>query len=126
MSINGINLNDPNYSAARNFSPLTEEQLEERRINREVMGRLNMSDSEAQLSMGQARRRFTDAHVAQNGLTARPAAFHPNSPERQTQILSILEELRNTTEEGSVRMSLIDRMMAEISAGSRPAEGQFA
>jgi len=28
----------------------------------------------------EARRRFTDAHVAQNGLTARPSAFHPNSP----------------------------------------------
>jgi hypothetical protein len=121
MSVSGIRLGNPNYSAARNFSPLSEEELEQRRLNREIMSQLDFNG--IKLSMGQGRQRFTEAHVAEHGLGPRPSALIPRTEAQQAQIMSILEELRSSTEEGSLRMSLIDRMLKEISTGIGPANG---
>jgi len=124
MSINGININNPNYSAARNFSPLTEEELELRKLTREVHSRLDFNGIKANVLEG--RRRFTEQHVAQNGATPRPAMTIPFTTEQNNQMLSVLEELRTTTEDGSIRMTLIDRMMADIRANLDSQNGQFA
>ena len=114
-----------NWDKPRQTGPLTEEDIEQRLLVRDIMSRQNFND--VKLSMAAGRRRFTDSHEANGGGT-RPGVLIAHSEKQRNQIISILEDLRKSTQEGSTRMNLIDKMLAEfgvdtseLQAGTQPS-----
>ena len=115
-----------NWDKPRQTGPLTEEDIEQRLLVRDIMSRQNFND--VKISMAAGRRRFTSAHEAQGG-GARPGVLIAHSEAQRNQIIGILEDLRKSTQEGSTRMNLIDKMLAEfgvdtskLPAGTQPAK----
>jgi len=91
--------------------PLTEEDIEQRKLVRELMSSLDFKD--VKLSMTQGRRRFTDAHNAQGG-GPRPGALIAHSDDVVDKMVKVLKNLRSKEKDGSLRMSLIDKMLADF------------
>ena len=106
------------WDKPRQTGPLTEEDIEQRKLVRELMSSLDFKA--VKLSMTQGRRRFTDAHEAQGG-GPRPGALIAHSDDVVDKMVAVLKDLRLKEKDGSLRMSLIDKMLAEFDAGKAGA-----
>ena len=120
MNTNSVNKYQQTAKTAAH-APLTEEELAQRQLTRDVMNRLDVKEVSASLAQG--RQRFNEAHAAQGG-GPRPAALIPHSEAIQAKMAAILLELRDNEESGTTRMSLIDRWLAEFGVSHGRAAAQ--